>query len=419
MKAMTSDIKMQQQKPPMPRPKFRGITRNVIVLGWVSFFTDVASEMLYPVIPLFLVGTLGASPAMLGIIDGIAEGGSSILRWLAGAMSDRFHRRKPFIVVGYTISALSKPLMGFAAVAGGWPLFLLGRSTDRLGKSIRTSARDALIADSTEPKYRGVAFGLHRAMDTCGAVLGPLLALLIIVLRPGTSLQWLFFIALVPGLLSSLLAFLAVRDIPHIADPSARPPPILQRFPKPFWHLIAAAMLFSLGNSSDSFLILRSRELGLTFPKIILAFTLYNLVYALGALPLGRLSDRIGRKPVVIVGWMVYAVVYLGFSMAKCPAAPWVLLGIYGLYQALTEGVTKAFIADVVSEDQRAGAIGLFYTVTGMGQLVASVAAGALWHVRIFHGSVMLSFLIASVCAAAAIPCVASIRVVRPNVLAP
>ena len=153
--------------------KLRGITRNVIVLGWVSFFTDVASEMLYPVIPLFLVGTLGASPALLGLIDGIAEGGSAILRWFVGALSDRFRRRKPFIVVGYSISALSKPLMGLAAIVGGWPLFLLGRSTDRLGKSIRTSARDALIADSTEPQYRGVAFGLHRAMDTCGTLPRP------------------------------------------------------------------------------------------------------------------------------------------------------------------------------------------------------------------------------------------------------
>lgn len=375
--------------------------------------------MLYPVIPLFLVGTLGASPALLGVIDGIAEGGSSVLRWFAGAMSDRFRRRKPFITVGYTISALSKPVMGLAAVAGGWPLFLLGRSADRLGKSIRTSARDALIADSTEPKYRGVAFGLHRAMDTCGAVLGPLVALLIVVLRPGTPLQWLFFAALVPGLLSSLLAFLAVRDIPHEADPTAKPPPILQRFPKPLWHLIAAATLFSLGNSSDSFLILRSRELGLSFPQVILAFAVYNVVYALGAMPLGKLSDRIGRKPVVVAGWVVYAAVYLGFSVAKSSAAPWILLGVYGLYQALTEGVTKALIADVVPKEQRAGAIGLFYTATGVGQLVASVAAGALWPVRLFHGSMMVSFLIGAICAAAAVPLVARVRLIRPTAGSP
>ncbi len=395
--------------------KIRGITRNVIMLGLVSFFTDVASEMLYPVIPLFIVGTLGASPAVLGLIDGMAEGGSAILRWLVGALSDRFRRRKPFVVAGYTVSAMSKPLMGLAAMAGGWPLFLLGRSADRLGKSIRTSARDALIADSTEPQYRGTAFGLHRAMDTGGAVVGPLLALLIVVARPDTPLQWLFFIAFVPGLISALLAFLAIREVPHAVDPTAKPPPLLQRYPKPLWHLIAAATLFSLGNSSDSFLILRSKELGLSFPQVILAFTLYNVVYALAALPLGKLSDRIGRKPVVIAGWLVYAAVYLGFSMAKSSAAPWILLGVYGLYQALTEGVTKALITDVVPQHQRAGAIGLFYTATGIGQLIASVAAGALWNVRLFDGSVMVSFLVGSVCAAGAVPLVACLRVSQPT----
>jgi len=391
--------------------QIRGITRNVVVLGLVSFFTDVASEMLYPIIPLFLVGTLGASPMLLGLIDGIAEGGSSVLRWLAGALSDRFRRRKPFIVTGYTISAFSKPVMGFAALAGGWPMFLLGRSADRLGKSIRTSARDALIADSTEPQHRGVAFGLHRAMDTCGAVLGPLLALLIVLVKPGIPLQWLFFIALVPGVLSSLLAFLAVKDIPHEARADAKPPPIFQSFPKPLWHLIAAAALFSLGNSSDSFLILRSKEIGLSFPQVILAFALYNVVYALGALPLGKLSDRIGRKPVVVTGWLVYAAVYLGFSAAKSTAAPWILLGAYGLYQALSEGVTKALIADVVPKQQRAGAIGLFYTVSGVGQLVASVVAGSLWNVRLFNGSLMASFLFGAVCAALAVPLIATVRI--------
>ncbi len=396
------------------RLKIRGVTRNVVILGWVSFFTDVASEMLYPIIPLFVVGTLGASPAVLGLIDGIAEGGSSVLRWFAGTLSDRFRRRKPFITAGYTISALSKPLMGLAPTVGGWPVFLLGRSADRLGKSIRTSARDALIADSTEPEHRGVAFGLHRAMDTCGAVLGPLLALLIIFLKPNVPLQWLFFVALVPGVASSLLAFVAVRDIPHTADPDAKPPPILQSFPRPLWHLIAAAAIFSLGNSSDSFLILRSKEVGLSFAQVILAFALYNTIYALAALPLGKLSDRIGRKPVVVTGWLVYAAVYFGFARANSVTAPWFLLGTYGLYQALTEGATKALIADVVPKSQRAGAIGLFYTVTGMSQLVASVVAGLLWNVRLFNGSVMATFLFGSVCAVLAVPLIATVRVARP-----
>ena len=391
--------------------RVRRVSRNVIVLGWVSFFTDVASEMLYPIMPLFLVGTLGASPALLGLIDGIAEGGSSVLRWVAGALSDRFRRRKPFVAAGYSVSALSKPLMGISATAVGWPLFLLGRCADRLGKSIRTSSRDALIADSTPAEDRGIAFGLHRSMDTAGAVLGPLIALLIIVMWRGIRLQWLFYAALIPGVFSSLLAMVAVRDIPHEVHRGARPPSLLQRFPRPLWVLIAAAGLFSLGNSSDAFLILRSKELGLSFAQVILAFAVYNAIYALGSMPLGGLSDRIGRKPVIVAGWLLYAAVYLGFAATRSTLAPWLLLAVYGLYQALTDGVSKALISDVVSSEQRAGAIGLFYTVTGIGQFAASIAAGALWRVR--PGAVMVSFLIGSICAAAAVPLIASVRTSR------
>jgi MFS family permease len=230
-----------------------------------------------------------------------------------------------------------------------------------------------LIVDSTEPAYRGTAFGLHRAMDTTGAILGPLVALVIVLARPDVPLQWLFFVALVPGVLSALLAQVAVREIGHEAHAGARPPAIFQRYPKALWQLVGAAALFSLGNSSDAFLILRSKELGLSFAQVILAFAVYNAVYALGAIPLGKLSDRVGRKPMVVAGWLVYAGVYLGFSVAGASWAPWGLLGAYGLYQALSEGVTKALIADVVPRGQRAGAIGLFYTVTGVGQLFASV----------------------------------------------
>ena len=252
-------------------------------------------------------------------------------------------------------------------------------------------------------------------MDTAGAVIGPLLALTILVARPGTPLQWLFLVALIPGLLSASLAAIAVRDVPHEKDATAKPPSLFLHYPWPLWHLILAATLFSLGNSSDSFLILRSKQIGLTLPRVILAYCLYNAVYAAAALPLGRVSDRIGRKPVIVAGFVVYAVVYLGFSMAKSITAPWVLLAVYGLYQALTEGVTKAMIADVAPREQRAGAIGLFYTLTGVGQLAASLAAGALWDVRLFHGSVMLSFLLGSICATAAIPLMATVRIARTD----
>lgn len=391
----------------------RGVGRNVIVLGWVSLFTDLASEMLYPLIPLFMVHTLGASPAVLGLVDGLAEGISSGLRWISGALSDRFRRRKPFVVCGYGISAASKPIMGLAAFALGWPLFLAGRCSDRLGKSIRTSARDALIADSTSAESRGLAFGLHRAMDTCGAIAGPLVALLILQADKRISLAWVFFFALIPGIISTLLAAAFVKDIPHETR-RADLPSIWQSFPKPFWMLIIAMAIFSLGNSSDSFLLLRSSELGLTQPEVILAFALYNAVYAAASTPLGRLSDVIGRRPVVIAGWLVYALVYLGFATISQRAGPWVLMAVYGLYQALTEGVTKAMVSDVVAPHQRAGALGLFYTVSGFGQLAASLIAGATWNIRLIEGRVTFPFAFGAACAIAGALVLLSLRT-RPR----
>jgi MFS family permease len=389
----------------------RALSRNVIVLGWVSLLTDMASEMLYPVLPLFITMTLGASPAVLGLIDGVAEGGSSLLRWVAGAFSDRYRRRKPFVVAGYSLSAVSKPLMGAAAYALGWPLLFVGRTLDRVGKSIRTSARDALIADSTHESQRGLAFGVHRAMDTTGAVLGPLIALAVIHYRPGWPLAWLFFIALAPGVLSALLALVAVKDIPHQAHPDAKPPPIFQPYPTPLWHLIVAAGLFAIGNSSDAFLLLRSKDLGLSFEQVILVFVAYNVVYAIAAGPLGGLSDRVGRKPVVAAGWGVYALVYLGFGAARSSVAPWILMPVYGLYQALTEGVTKALVSDVVDKGQRAGAIGLYYTVAGLGQFAASLLAGSLWSARV--GGLHAPFVVGAACAIVAVPVVLSIRTGR------
>jgi MFS family permease len=399
---------------PVPSKTFR-LPSNVLALGWVSFFTDLATEMLYPVMPLFLVGTLGASPGLLGLIDGIAEGISSGLRWFGGALSDRYRRRKPFVFLGYLVSAISKPVMGLAQIAGGWPVFLAARITDRLGKSLRTSARDALIADSTEKEYRGYAFGFHRAMDTCGAIAGPLMTLAILMALTGfwtpfaarwtggeseiarLPLKTLFLFAALPGLISVLVVAKAVREIPPPSDTAAQgPPPIFQSFPRPFWMLILANAVFSLGNSSDSFLILRSGELGLGFGAIILAYTAYNAIYAATSAPLGGLSDRAGRKPVIAAGWLLYAAVYAGFSLWNSSAAPWVLLAIYGLYSAFTEGVTKALVSDLVPAHQRAGAIGMFYTASGIAQLCASLIAGSLWNVRLFAGHALAPFAIGS-----------------------
>ncbi|MFT3788585.1 MAG: MFS transporter [Tepidisphaeraceae bacterium] len=364
----------------------RPLPRNVITLGWVSFFTDCASEMLYPIVAIFVTRSLGATPAILGLIDGVAEGGSSLLRWAAGAVSDRFAKRKPFVVAGYSISAVSKPLMGLAALAIGWPLFFGAKVLDRMGKSVRTSARDALIADSTPQEDRGRAFGVHRAMDTAGAVVGPLIAALLLWLVPGIRdhLEILFFVALAPGLASVLLAQLFIREITsdHV-DPNAKPAPLWQTYPKQFWWIALAAGLFSLGNSSDSFLILRASNVGLNEIAVILSFVLYNVVYALTSPRLGELSDKVGRRPVVVSGWLVYALVYLGFAVTSTGGWIWPLMATYGLYQALTEGVSKAMIADAVPKSQRAGAIGMYYTIAGLAQLAGSVIAGLTWNYRI------------------------------------
>jgi MFS family permease len=394
--------------------KLRNLSRNVIMLGWVSFFTDLASEMLYPVIPIFITQVLGASAELLGLIEGIAEGGGSILRWLSGAFSDRYRRRKPFVVFGYSLSALSKPLMGVAAYAGGWPLLLFGRAADRVGKAVRTPPRDALIADSTEPAHRGLAFGFHRTMDTCGAIAGPLVLLAILSARPGFPLSWLFFLALAPGIISILFACLAVGDLPR--DPSAAkksPPRLWQSYPTSFWLFLLATAVFTLGNSSDAFLILRSTNLGLGFRDVVLAYVMYNAIFAATATPVGRLSDRIGRRPMVVAGWLVFAGVYFGFSAARSSTAPWILLAAYGLYQALTDGISKAMITDVVAAEQRGGAIGLFSTVTGICQIAANLITGRLWTVLLFH-RLQAGLITGAIAALVAIPLLLLVRT-RPT----
>lgn len=371
------------------------IPATVIALGWVSFCTDMASEMIYPLIPLFVVQILGASPALLGLIDGVAEGIGSGLRWLGGSLSDRSGKRKPFVLAGYSLSALSKPMMGLAAVFGGWPVFMAGRCSDRLGKSIRTSARDALIADSTDPANRGAAFGLHRAMDTAGAVVGPLVGWLILYLWPKVNLGWIFVVALLPGLASAGLVALAVPE-KSTRPGDGHPPRIWQHFPPAFWPVLIVMGVFSLANSSDSFLLLRSSEMGLSSRAVILAFALYNVVYALFSAPFGLLSDRIGRRRVIAAGWFVYAAVYLGFGLARGGLAPWILLAVYGLYQAMTDGVSKALVSDVVPARQRAGAIGLIATVAGLGQLFGSVVAGVVWNSTVPGTPLRLPFALAA-----------------------
>jgi MFS family permease len=395
--------------------RIRGITRNVVVLGIVALLTDMSTEMLYPLIPIFLTGSLGLPIQFVGFIEGIAEGISNGLRWLGGLLSDMTRRRKPFVFWGYLLSALSKPVMGLAAV-GGWGVFLAGRSADRFGKSVRSAARDALIADSTDKQYRGVAFGFHSAMDTCGAIIGPLMAIAILVFWPGMSIAWLFLVALVPSLAASMVALAGIKDITHQASTQKAFTRLAfwQYYPTGFWLLLAACTIFSLGNSSDTFLILRS--VGLTYAGNIsihtkavfgcAIFAMFNVVFAATATPCGKLSDLLSRKAVILAGWGIYILVYAGFAFTSHAGTVWPLMAVYGLYWALTDGVMKAYVNDLVIASKRAGALGLFYTITGTSQLLASFMAGFAWD----HFGVMWAMLLGVIFPLMAIPILLFVR---------
>jgi MFS family permease len=358
-----------------------GVSRNVIVLGLVSLFQDLSSEMLYPVVPMFLATTLGAPMTVIGLIEGFAEFTAAILKAVFGRLSDRFQRRRAFISLGYGLSALSRPLL---LLANSWGFVLASRLLDRLGKGVRTSPRDALLAASAPAEHRGKVFGLHRAMDTIGAVIGPLLAIWLLAMT-NNDYRFVFLIAIVPTALAFLLTFL-VREIKAEAHLQiARNERtdhwllITENLPPAYWKFLALNTIFFVGNSSDVFLILRAREIGLSTSAAILAYVVYNLAYALLAMPAGMISDRLGRRRVMQSGFLIFAVVYAGFAIIKAPLLIWPLFALYGFYAAMTEGVGKAAIVDLVAPEHRGSAIGFFYLLTGAAALIASTLAGWLW----------------------------------------
>ena len=349
---------------------------NVLALAAVSFLTDASSEIIAPLLPLFLVGTLGASVQMVGVIEGAAEAVAALLKVASGWWSDRVSRRKPLIVFGYGLASLVRPMV---AVAQTGAHVLAIRLTDRVGKGIRGAPRDALLAASVPVEQRGRAFGFHRAADHAGAVVGPLIAL--------ACLQWLampmrhvFWVAAVPGALAVLVALVAVKE-ERPADLAA---PIRGRearvaLPTRFWAGIAPVMLFTLGNSTDAFLLLRASQLGVPTALIPLVWVALHVVKSASSAPGGALSDRIGRRPLIVAGWLLYAAVYAGFALAEAQWHAWALFAAYGAVFGLTEGSEKALVADLVAPAQRGTAFGWYHGLVGAAALPASVLFGYVW----------------------------------------
>lgn len=353
------------------------LDKNVYTLGLVSLFTDISSQMIYPLLPVFLFSVLGVGTVFIGLLEGIAESIASILKVFSGWYSDKLKKRKPIILLGYSLSTIGKPFLYLATA--GWHVLAV-RFVDRVGKGIRTSPRDALVANSSSPEERGRAFGIQRAMDRMGAFLGPLVAFAILPLL-NNNLRLLFLLALFPALIAVFIIIFFLKEKPHVSDSSKTAKPFsLRHLGKDFKMFVFVVAVFTLGNSSDAFLILRAKDLGIKTLFIPILWLMYNFVCSLSSIPLGHLSDKIGRRKTTLLGFCVYGVVYLGFAFSNSVSHIWVFMGLYGIYYGLSEGVLRAYVADLV-EDQSvlATAYGVYHTVVGLCMFPASLIMGVLW----------------------------------------
>jgi MFS family permease len=356
-----------------PRPR---LSANVFALSAVSFLTDVSSEMIYPLLPVFLTVVLGANASFIGAIEGAAETTAALLKLASGWWSDRVQRRKPLVVLGYGIATVMRPMVAIAATATQ----VLGiRVADRVGKGIRNAPRDALIAESVDPSIRGRAFGFHRAADHAGGVVGPLIAFAVLSwhLAP---LRRVFWLAAIPGALSFVVLCVFVREIPRpvvaAEGPGVNP---AQPLGAVFWRVLGILFVFTLGNSTDAFLLLRASQLGVPVALAPILWAALHVVKSASSTPGGTLSDRIGRKATLIMGWSLYAAVYLGFARATSEWHAWALFGVYGLFFGLTEGSERALIADLVGGERRGTAFGWYNLAIGLGALPASILFGYVW----------------------------------------
>ncbi|WP_286175136.1 MFS transporter [Mycobacterium sp. DL99] len=357
------------------------LTRNVRVLSAVSFLQDTASELLYPLLPIYLTAVLGAPPAVVGAVEGAAEGAAAMTKLAAGPLGDRFSKR-PLIATGYGMAALGKVMV---AAAGGWPGVLAGRVVDRLGKGIRGAPRDALLIADTDAAARGRVFGFHRAMDTFGAVVGPLLGLAGYELLDH-QIAPLLWVAVVPAVLSVALVFLvSEKGTAKRAEkfqPVRERQPVFARvreLPGQYWRVTAVLVAFGLVNFPDALLLLRLNEIGFSVVEVILAYVTYNAVYAMSSFPAGLLADRIGRLPVFGIGLVFFAIGYVGLGLTTDPLLAWLLIGAYGLFTGCTDGVSKAWVSSLVGSDLQGSAQGVFQGLSGFAVLGAGIWAGLLW----------------------------------------
>jgi MFS family permease len=363
--------------PDIKRKRIWGIQPVILVIGLVCLFTDLSSNMIIPILPIYLTTVLHLQLTSIGIIEGIAESTASILKLFSGWITDRFGKHKLLMLIGYGLSNLTKP---FFALSASWNQVLLLRFSDRFGKGIRTSPRDALLADATTKEDRGKSFGFRRALDALGAALGPLVAFGILAAYAG-NYQLVFWLSVIPGVIALLLIIFFIKETEprQSLKQRALPKIVFKQMNRRFVGFTWIATFFTLGNFSDAFLALRAQDTGMALALIPLAFFALNLSSSIFSMPIGMLSDRIGRRPVVIMGFLIFALIYFGFGIAHNTTLIWLLFIMYGLYYAFTDGIQKAYIADIVPEGQRGTAMGTFNALTGLAALPASIMAGYLW----------------------------------------
>lgn len=372
------------------RASIKQLPRNVWAVGVTSFFMDISSEMVINILPLFLANVLGVQTSIIGLIEGVAEATASILKMFSGWLSDKLGGRKWLAVAGYALSALTKPFFYFAS---SWGLIAGVRWADRVGKGIRTAPRDALVADSTTKEMRGLAFGFNRALDKAGAMVGLFIAALVVWMAQANTVdlsrptfQTIVLLSLVPAFLAVISLVVGTKDV-AVTSRRTAPKFSLRSMGRPFQIFLIIVSIFTLGNSSDGFLVLRAQNLGISVTGILVMLAIYNLVVSLVATPAGSLSDRIGRRRLIIGGWLVYAAIYFGFALAQTAWQVWLLYIAYGLYFGLAFGTANAMVADLVPEDVRGTAYGTYHAVIGLLAFPSSLIAGILWEgLGAWHG---------------------------------